>query len=226
MGLSNLLDAVLTWAQSIISSTGYPGLLLVMFLENIFPPIPSEVILPLAGSLALEGRFSLTGITVVGAAGSVAGAFVFYAVGRLFGENRIRELLRKYGRWMLLSEDDFHKALEWFGRYGESVIFFGRMVPIVRSLVSIPAGIAGMKLGRFAAYTAVGTGLWSLVLAVAGYLLGHSWPVVSEWIGRYEKVALGLAIVVVVGFVARRLWERRRSSTVDGDGSAEGVHAD
>lgn len=226
MGLSELLDAILTWAQSVIGATGYPGLLLVMFLENIFPPIPSEVILPLAGSLALQGSFSLAGITFVGALGSVTGALIFYAGGRALGEARIRELLRRYGRWLLLSEDDFDKALSWFHRYGEPVIFFGRMVPIVRSLVSIPAGIAEMKLGRFGLYTAIGTGLWSFVLALAGYLLGHSWPVVSEWISRYEKVVLGLVVVVVVAFIARRLWQRNRAPQLPADAPVERLSPD
>ena len=221
MGLSELLDALLAWAQSVISTTGYPGLLLVMFLENVFPPIPSEVILPLAGSLAAQGRFSLLGITAIGALGSVLGAFVFYAVGRLLGETRSREVLRRYGRWLLLSEEDFDKALSWFNRHGESVIFFGRMVPVVRSLVSVPAGIAQMRLGRFAAYTAVGTALWSFVLALAGYLLGHSWPVVSDWIDRYEKVVLALVVICVAAFFAKRIWARRRAKSSSAQTAAE-----
>jgi membrane protein DedA with SNARE-associated domain len=212
MGLSEILDTIIAWSQSVISATGYPGLLLVMFLENVFPPIPSEVILPLAGSLALEGRFTLLGITAIGALGSVIGAFVFYAAGRALGESRIRELLRRFGRWFLLSEEDLDKALAWFQRYGEPVIFFGRMVPIVRSLVSIPAGIARMRLERFSLYTAIGTALWSFLLALAGYLLGHSWPAVSEWIDRYETVVFWLAIGIVVAFVGVRLWQRLRPS--------------
>jgi membrane protein DedA with SNARE-associated domain len=158
----------------------------------------------------MEGRFTLVGITFVGALGSVIGAFVFYGGGRALGESRVRELLRSFGRWLLLSEEDFDKALSWFHRYGEPVIFFGRMVPIVRSLVSIPAGIAEMRLGRFALYTAAGTALWSFVLAIAGHWLGNGWPIVSDWIRRYEKVVLALAVVVVVGFITRRLWQRLR----------------
>ena len=224
MGLSDILDAIMTWAQSIISSAGYPGLILVMFLENIFPPIPSEAILPLAGSLCPSGRFSLPGITIVGAAGSVAGALVFYALGRLLGEARVRELFRRYGRWLMLSEEDFGRALQWFGRYGEKVIFFGRMIPIIRSLVSIPAGIARMRLGRFGLYTAIGTALWSFLLALAGYLLGQSWPVVSDWIGRYEKMVIALAVLAVAAFIAKRLWDRRRASKVGVDVSLERLH--
>jgi membrane protein DedA with SNARE-associated domain len=195
---------------------GYPGQVMVMFLENIFPPIPSEVILPLAGSLALEGRFTLLGVTATGTAGSIAGALVFYALGRLFGEPRVRFLMRRYGKWLMLSEADFDKALEWFDRYGERVIFFGRMVPIVRSLISIPAGIASMNLTFFVLYTAIGTGMWSFLLAFAGYLLGKSWALVSDWVSRYEKAALIVGIVAIVIFFVRRLLQRRQlSSTFD-----------
>mgnify|MGYP001086836724 CR=1 FL=1 len=211
MGLGELIDTIVTWAQSVVSTMGYPGLVLVMFLENVLPPIPSEVILPLAGSLALQGRFTLLGVTIMGTLGSMAGALVFYAVGHLFGEDRVRVLIRRYGRWAMLSEADFDTALDWFDRYGEKVIFFGRMVPIVRSLISVPAGLAQMHLLAFGAYTAVGTGLWSFILAFAGYLLGRSWHLVSEWVGRYEKVTLVAVGLVVVLFIVRRFIQRRRA---------------
>lgn len=213
MGLGEILDAIVLWAQTIISTMGYPGLVLVMFLENVFPPIPSEVVLPLAGSLALEGRFTLFGVTVMGILGSVAGALFFYELGHLLGEDRVRELIKRFGKWLMLSEDDFDQALDWFDRYGEPVIFFGRMVPIIRSLVSIPAGIARMNRVQFSAYTAVGTGLWSFLLAFAGYLLGRSWPLVSEWMSRYEKVVMVVIVVAFVAFIAKRLWDRRLSAT-------------
>ena len=216
MGLRELLSAVVTWAQSVVSTMGYPGLVMVMFLENIFPPIPSEVILPLAGSLALEGRFTLFGVTVVGTLGSIAGALVFYALGYLFGEPRVRFLIQRYGKWLLLSEADFDKALEWFDRYGERVIFFGRMVPIIRSLISIPAGIGSMNLAPFCLYTAIGTAMWSFLLTFAGYLLGKSWSLVSEWVSRYEKAALIIGVAAILIFFIRRLLQRRQlGSTLD-----------
>lgn len=216
MGLSQWIDAVAMWVQDIIRAMGYVGLGLVMFLENVFPPIPSEAVLPMAGWLAYEGEggFTLWGVTLVGAIGSVAGALVFYGLGYWFGEQRVRELLRGYGKWFLLSEDDFDTALAWFDRYGEYVIFFARMVPIVRSLISIPAGIASMNLVRFGAYTAVGTALWSFILGFAGYLLGQNWPLVMEWMSRYEKVVLALAVLAVIYFVVQRLRQRRRASSV------------
>ncbi|MGC9398855.1 MAG: DedA family protein [Anaerolineae bacterium] len=216
MGLSQWIDSVAMWVQGIIRAMGYVGLGMVMFLENIFPPIPSEAVLPMAGWLAYEqeGGFTLWGVTLVGALGSVAGALVFYGLGYGFGEQRVRVLLRRYGKWLLLSENDFDTALAWFDRYGEYVIFFGRMVPIVRSLISIPAGIAGMNLGRFGLYTGMGTGLWSFLLGFAGYLLGQNWPLVMEWMSRYEKVVLALAGLAVIVFVARRLQQRRSASGV------------
>ncbi len=215
MGLSHLLDSVAMWAQDIIRAMGYWGLGFIMFLENVFPPIPSEAVLPMAGWLAYEkeGNFTLWGVTLVGAIGSIAGALVFYGLGHWFGEERVRQLLRRFGKWFLLTEADFDTALNWFERYGEFVIFFGRMVPIVRSLVSIPAGIARMNLGLFNIYTAIGTGLWSFLLAWAGYILGQNWGLVMEWIDKYEKVVLVLGVGVVVVFVVSRLRQKMKSET-------------
>ncbi|MFP4345489.1 MAG: DedA family protein [Anaerolineales bacterium] len=214
MGFSEFLDGVAVWVQGIIRAMGYPGLGMVMFLENVFPPIPSEAVLPMAGWLAYEKErgFTLLGVTLVGMVGSVAGALVFYALGYWFGEERVRFLMQRYGKWFLLSEKDFDTALAWFERHGELVIFFGRMVPIVRSLISIPAGLASMNLPRFSLYTAIGTGLWSFLLALAGYLLGQNWPLVMEWVGRYEKVVLALVVVAAVVFVVSRLRQRTRVS--------------
>ncbi|NLS76021.1 MAG: DedA family protein [Chloroflexi bacterium] len=206
MHLSELLNTINTWAQSIISSLGYPGLGLVMFLENIFPPIPSEIVLPLAGSLTLTGRFTLVGVTLVGAIGSVAGALFFYGLGYWFDESRIRWLLERYGKWLMLDTEDLDRAMAWFGRFGEYVIFFGRMVPIVRSLISVPAGLARMNLGRFCFYTSIGTALWSFLLALAGRILGQNWTAVSEFVGKYEDAVLVLGVLVVVAFFAHRLW--------------------
>ncbi|RLD08667.1 MAG: DedA family protein [Chloroflexota bacterium] len=203
------------WVQDIIQAMGYWGLGLVMFLENVFPPIPSEAVLPMAGWLAFEkeGGFTLWGVTLVGAIGSVSGALVFYGLGYWFGEQRVRVLVRRYGKWLLLTEADFDTALEWFARYGEVVIFFGRMVPIVRSLVSIPAGIASMNLGLFNLYTAIGTALWSFLLSLAGYILGKNWGLVMEWISKYEKVVIVLAVAVMVIFVVSRLRQRQQKET-------------
>ena len=212
MHLSDILNVINLWAQNIIRTLGYPGLGLVMFLENVFPPIPSELVLPLAGWLTLEeaAKFSLLGVTIVGAIGSVAGAFFFYGLGKWFDEKRVRYLLKRFGKWFLLSEDDFDVALQWFERYDEYVIFFGRMVPIVRSLISVPAGLANMRIGKFTLYTAVGTGLWSFILAFAGRTLGENWSLVADFIDKYETIVIIAAIVVVVAFFVNRVLKMRK----------------
>lgn len=212
MSLTAILNAINAWAQGIIGTLGYPGLGLVMFLENVFPPIPSELVLPLAGWMTLgeNPQFTLLGVTIVGAIGSVAGAFFFYGLGKWFDEKRVRWLMQRYGRWFMLNEDDLDVALEWFGRYGEYVIFFGRMVPIVRSLISVPAGLSNMNIPRFTFYTTLGTALWSFLLAYAGRLFGENWHTVSDIIDRYETVVWVLGIVAVVSFFAYRWYQQKK----------------
>ena len=212
MHLTDILNAINTWAQNIIRTLGYPGLGFIMFLENVFPPIPSELVLPLAGWLTLEdkARFSLLGVTIVGAIGSVAGAFFFYGLGKWFDEKRVRYLLQRFGKWFLLSEEDFDVALVWFDKYDEYVIFFGRMVPIVRSLIYVPAGLANMHIGKFTVYTAVGTALWSFILAFAGRMLGENWSMVAEFIDQYEHIVIFAGVAVVVVFFVNRIIKLRR----------------
>jgi len=210
MRLTVVLDAIISWAQSLIASLGYPGLGLVMFLENILPVIPSEAVLPLAGSLTLDGRFSLLGVSLVGALGSLCGALVFYGLGRWLGEARLRQLVERYGGWLSISAADLDRAIAWFNRYGEPIIFFGRMVPMARSLISLPAGLAGMRLPRFTLYTVLGASLWNFVLAWGGRLLGQNWSLVSAWIGQYEHAVQTALAAALILFVAWRLWGRRR----------------
>jgi len=211
MHLGDILNGIKIWVESVISTMGYPGLYLVMFLENVFPPIPSEVVLPLAGSLTLTGRFSIPIITIVGMLGSLTGAFLFYGLGKWLGEQRVRALVAKYGRYALLSTDDLDKSLQWFDKYDEWVIFFSRMVPIVRSLISIPAGIASMNIAKFSFYTILGTALWSFVLSFGGRLLGEQWPLIADFINTYQNVVLVLLAIVVILFIASRLLKRKKA---------------
>jgi membrane protein DedA with SNARE-associated domain len=219
MHLSNILDAINEWALSLISTLGYPGLGFVMFLENVFPPIPSELVLPLAGWLTLgeEAPFTMLGVTVVGAIGSVLGAFFFYGLGAWFDESRVRALLQRYGKWFMLSVEDLDVALAWFERHGEYVVFFGRMVPIVRSLISVPAGLASMPLGKFSLYTAVGTALWSFILAFAGRMLGDNWYLVSDFIDKYENIVLVVVVLAFAYFVYTR-WRTLNRSQAKAEG--------
>jgi len=209
MQLGDALNAIKIWVEQIISSMGYVGLYLVMFLENVFPPIPSEVVLPLAGSLTLTGRFSVFWITVIGMLGSLTGAFLFYGLGMWLGEPRVRVIIEKYGRYALLSTNDLDRSLEWFDKYDDWVIFFSRMVPIVRSLISIPAGIASMNITKFSFFTILGTALWSFLLALGGRLLGEQWPLIAEFINTYQNIVLVIAIAAVLLFIGSRLFKKK-----------------
>ena len=209
MQLGDILNAIKIWVEQIISSMGYTGLYIVMFLENVFPPIPSEVVLPLAGSLTLEGRFSLLWITIIGMLGSLTGAFLFYGLGKWLGEPRVRIIIEKYGRFALLSTQDLDRSLEWFEKYDDWVIFFSRMVPIVRSLISIPAGIASMNITKFSFFTILGTALWSFLLAWGGRLLGEQWPMIADLINTYQNVVLVIAGCAVLFFIGTRLFKKK-----------------
>lgn len=209
MGLGDILNSIKVWVENIISTMGYPGLYLVMFLENIFPPIPSEVVLPLAGSLSLTGRFSIGLITLVGMLGSLTGAFAFYGLGKWLGEPNVRKLIERFGKYALLSMDDLDRSLEWFDKYDDWVIFFSRMVPIVRSLISIPAGIASMNFIKFSLFTVLGTALWSFVLSFGGRLLGEQWPLIADFINAYQNIVLVITVVLVVVFFISRLLRKK-----------------
>ena len=206
--MTSILSAINNWVQGIIASAGYPGLGLVMVLENLFPPIPSEVILPLAGYMTFDGRFTMAGVTAVGTLGSVIGAVVLYGLGWWLDESRVRRLLHLYGRYAMLSEGDLDTALTWFNRYGEVTIFFARLVPIVRSLISVPAGLARMSLLRFVAFTALGTGLWSFFLAWAGRMLGANWSRVADFVSRYQDVVVAVVVVAFLLFLVKRFEAR------------------
>jgi membrane protein DedA with SNARE-associated domain len=207
--LQDLFELINAWVTQLMLTLGYPGLGLVMFLENVFPPIPSEIILPLAGSLTLTGDFSLLGITLVGMAGSVAGAWVFYGLGAGLGEKRVRCLIHAYGKWFFLSTADLDRALVWFHRYGGWVVFFGRMIPMLRSLISVPAGLSRMHWVKFTIFTALGTACWSFLLAFAGRVLGSNWAQVETLLAQYEMVVwIGLGIGMIA-FAIQKLGRKQ-----------------
>lgn len=205
-----LITVIKEWVESLIVGMGYPGIIFVMALENLFPPIPSEAIMPLAGYLAVTqpAKFHLLWVTVAGTIGSVVGAIALYAFGYWAGEPIVRRFIRRFGKFLFLSEGDLDRAIEWFTRYGDWVIFFGRLVPIIRSLVSIPAGFRSegkpMPMGRFLAFTVVGTAAWSFMLAYAGMVLGEHWESVIGIIDSYEQVVI-VVLVVLIGIF---LWKR------------------
>ncbi|SDG22897.1 membrane protein DedA, SNARE-associated domain [Lentzea fradiae] len=201
----NLAD----WVTDLMETAGAPGAALAIALENLFPPLPSEVFLPLAGFTAGQGKMSLLDAILWTTAGSVAGALLLYWAGALLGRDRVRRLA---GRVPLVRVSDVDKTEAWFLRNGYRAVFFGRMVPVFRSLVSIPAGVERMRLAPFIAYTAAGSLLWNTALILAGYLLGDNWHLVEQYVGLASTTVLVLAAVTAVIFVAVRLSKRRTTS--------------
>ncbi len=191
--------------ESVIMALGYPGIALVMLVENLFPPIPSEIVVPFAGFLVGRGKLNFTGVMVAATFGAVLGALVLYGLGAWLGEERLRALVRRYGRWTLVSERDFDNALTIFSRHERSVVFWARLMPGIRSLISIPAGVVRMRLGRFLLFTTLGTLVWNLILGVAGVVLGQNWGRVLALVDRYEIVVWGVLGALVAVWLGRQL---------------------
>jgi membrane protein DedA with SNARE-associated domain len=203
-----------TWVMSIFFSTGYFGILLLMFVENVFPPIPSELIMPLAGYMAAQGKFSLFGIIVAGMLGSVLGALSLYYLGRKFGEDRLKEFADNHGRWLTLSRKDIERAKRWFDQHGGAAMFFCRLIPGVRSLISVPAGIAGMKVLPFLAYRATGTGMWAALLTYLGYFLGSEYAQVSEYLDPVSWIVFGaVGVLYFVRVIGHKGHSKERTTT-------------
>lgn len=201
--MTQIIEFLRMWSEKIMLTLGYPGIFLVMLLECIFPPIPSEVIMPLAGFLVSQGEFNFWLVMLSGTMGSLVGALLLYGIGVWVDEAILRKWVRKYGKWIQIDEDDIDRSKKWFGKYGEPVIFFGRMIPIVRSLISIPAGMDRMKMGKFLTYTTLGSVIWNLLLTYGGILLGENWKKIIVWLDVYQNVVL---IILAILFFLFLYW--------------------
>jgi len=202
------LGGLAGWAVSLMESLGGPGAAVVVGLDNLFPPIPSELVLPLAGFSAARGTFSLPGALAWTTLGSVAGAVIVYCLGAWLGRDRTRALVL---RVPLLKVSDFDRTEAWFTRHGAKAVFLGRMVPIFRSLISLPAGIERMAFGRFLVLTTLGSLIWNTIFVVAGHLLGANWYLVDEYAGLVQYAVIAAVAIALVVFVVTRLRERARA---------------
>ncbi|MDL2344584.1 DedA family protein [Deinococcus sp. MIMF12] len=197
------------WVQGLMDSMGYLGILLLMILENLFPPIPSELIMPSAGFAAARGEMSLPIVILMGVLGSVLGTLPLYYIGRAFGEERLVAWADKYGKWLTLSGKDIRKADDWFDKHGTKAVLFGRMVPGIRSLLSLPAGMSEMPMPKFLIYSAIGSGLWATALATAGYVLGENYDRVEQYISPVSKIVLAVVVVAAVAWFLKRRREQQ-----------------
>lgn len=211
--MSGLLDQLATLIQDLILALGYPGIGVIMLVENVFPPIPSEFVMPFAGFVAGQGKLTFLGVWIAGTLGSVLGAVVLYYIGLYLGDRVIRRVLRRYGKWLTVSEADYDRALKFFAKYGSSIVFFGRLMPIVRSIISIPAGAQKMPMPQFLVFTTLGSAIWSGLLTYAGMLLGENWEDVTLFIETYQEItvlAVAIATIIVLLWL---IFSRRRSRT-------------
>ncbi len=186
------------YVVDLISSTGYLGIFFLMALENIFPPIPSEIIMPFAGFVASKGDLNLIGVLLAGTMGSVVGGLPWYCAGRWLGRERLERIATKHGRWLTVSAAEVEKSIKAFARHGRKAVFFGRVIPAIRTLVSVPAGISRMPLLTFIAYTVAGSLVWTSVLAGAGYLLQKNYSDVMGYVDPVSKAIVGLIALVYV----------------------------
>ncbi len=183
------------WITGFVERSGYFGIALLMFLENVFPPIPSELIMPLAGFTAARGDLSLVGVILAGSVGSLAGALLWYGIGRWLGLDRLKRFAARHGRWLTLSPGDLDRAQGFFSRHGGKAVLLGRLVPGVRTLISVPAGIVAMPLPAFLLWTGIGTVAWTALLAGAGYLLESQYARVEGWVSPVSNVIMGAIVL-------------------------------
>lgn len=196
----------------IISSTGYAGIFVLMAIESALIPLPSEVTMPFSGSLVALGRFNLILVAMAGALGNLAGSLLVYALGFWGQENVVRVVIRKYGKYLLVSEHEFERAERWFLRYGEMIVFASRLMPVVRTFISLPAGIARMNLKKFVVYTTVGSFLWSLFLAYIGMVLGQNWKILEVYFHKFDILIVFVLILTAVSYLFHKYRQIKKAA--------------
>ena len=206
--MAEIINLIASFVQSLILLVGYPGIFLMQFAENVFPPIPTDTMLPFSGVVAASGRLNIVGVWLAAVLGSVTGSLVLYVVGAWADERVVRQFVRRYGRWAGLSEDGMAKAMAWFNRYGVPVVFFGRLLPVMRSVISLTAGMSRMPVVVFTFFTALSSaGAMAFWIGI-GYVMGENWRVILGLVDQFEPfilLAIGVALAVGVLLLARRL---------------------
>ncbi|KRA47922.1 DedA family protein [Devosia sp. Root635] len=199
------------WIIQTISDLGYVGIFLVMLAESIFPPIPSELIIPFAGFAAANGDLNLFGVLAAATIGAVAGMLPWYFVGRLFGLERVRRLADRFGRIMAFNADEIDMAVRWFTRFGPIIVLFGRLIPLIRTLISIPAGLSRMSLPVFLAASTSGALIWNTFLTLAGFILHEHYEVIEVVLDPLSYIVLGLVVALYLLKVVT--WKPSRSTS-------------
>lgn len=192
---------------------GYIGIFLLVMAENLFPPIPSEVILTFGGFMTTKSSMNIFGVIVVSTLGSVSGAVVLYHIGKILSVEKIERIVEKWGKFLRIEKEDVHKANGWFEKYGAWTVFFCRFIPLIRSLISLPAGMSHMNMWLFIGLTTLGTVIWNTVLVIVGASVGESWDSIVGYMGVYSNIVyavLALIIVILLGlFIKRRVMVKK-----------------
>lgn len=209
------MQGIIDWIVNLMELLGAPGVGIAILLENLFPPIPSEVVLPLAGFTVAQGSLNWLAVFIWSVVGSVVGAYVLYGIGAWLGLDR----LRRIADWMwLVKASDVDAAMDFFNKYGRPSIFFGRLIPGVRSLISIPAGLDRMNLLVFGLWTTLGSGIWNAILVYLGYALGANWEKATGYVDAYSKVIYVVLLLIILGFLVffvRRAVRERNANPSD-----------
>ena len=220
-----MLGDLANWVQDVINQFGYLGVALLVVIENVFPPIPSEIVLPFAGFVAQQGATAVNtaadaaqsdttvvGMMIAATIGSVVGALILYFVSAAIGPERLRAFVERFGKWFGVKSSDLVRAEEWFDRRSSAAVLVGRCVPLIRSIVSIPAGFRRMKLTSFVVLTAIGSAVWNIALIGAGAVLGDQWERVGEYVGVFQWLVIAAVLLLLVRFVVSRLKNRRQQN--------------
>jgi membrane protein DedA with SNARE-associated domain len=220
-----MLTDLSDWVTDVIDKLGYVGVAMLVALENLFPPIPSEIVLPFAGFVARDGDAALVGMILAATVGSTVGALILYGISAAIGPVRLHRFVVRYGKWFRLTENDIVKAERWFDRRAVVAVLVGRCVPLIRSLISIPAGFRRMPIGTFVLYTVIGSLIWNTALIGAGYLLRSQWHDVEPVMEWFQYVVLAAIAAGVAWFVWTRFLSRSRRPSAGG-APAEAVTVD
>ena len=203
--INQIIDAATHLIITVINSTGYAGVFFLMSAESALIPIPSEVTMPFAGFLAFSGTFNVAAVILVGAIANLFGSILAYFIG-YFGEDLlIRNLVHKYGKFLLISISEYEKSEKWFRTYGEKIVLFSRILPIVRTFISLPAGVAKMDFKKFVLFTFIGSLIWSTVLTLVGYTLGANWHSIEGYYRKFEDVIIVLIIALAAYYIYHKL---------------------
>lgn len=208
------------WIIDIVTAFGYVGVFFLMVAENLFPPIPSEVIVPVAGLAVGAGTLSLPGVVFAALAGTLIGNLPWFVLARMLGRARLVALVGRYGRWASIKPGDVETAIDWFDRHGAKAVLIGRFAPGVRTLISVPAGLSAMRFATFLLLSAIGSTIWIGLLLAAGMVLHSNWQLIADVLGPLGKILLVLVAIGLLGWVLWRRWRERRSGVAEEDAAA------